>query len=123
MRYNEDQWIETSVPFLQDRTILYEDSRTGSSNHYIEENRERLAGSFDRLGYKFLYLPELAGSRHPAVLHYMLPGQDDTLLAENMYQRVQAIAGLGDKTGFLYKQDGLAYFREIPESPEEGIMV
>lgn len=89
MRYNEDQWIETSVPF----------------------------------GYKFLYLPELAESLHPAVLHYMLPGQDDTRLAENMYQRVQNMVRLGDKTGFLYKQHGLTYFREIPESPEEGIMV
>lgn len=121
MLFNEDKRIKLSVPFLQDKTILYVDSHTGTSHFYIEENRYNLAERFEEVGYKFLFLPELAGSLYPDVLHYMLPGQNDILLAEDMYQRIQDMANLEDKTGFLYKQNGLTYFRVIPESPENEI--
>lgn len=121
MLFNEDKRIKLSVPFLQDKTILYVDSRTGNSHFYIEENRYELAERFEDIGYNFLFLPELAGSLYPDVLHYLLPGQDDILLAEDMYQRIQDLAGLDGKTGFLYKQNRLTYFRAIPESPEKAI--
>ena len=39
MRFNEDKRIKIPVPFLQDKTILYEDSRIEISHFYIEENR------------------------------------------------------------------------------------
>jgi hypothetical protein len=115
MLYNEDKRIQISVPFLQDKTVLYVDSRTGTSHFYIEANRHDIASEFEAVGYTFLFLPELAGNLFPDVLHYMLPGQDDILLAEDMYQRIQDLANLGDKTGFLYKQDGQTYFRVLPE--------
>lgn len=121
MLFNEDKRIKISVPFLQDKTVLYVDSRTGSSHFYIEANRYDLACDFESIGYTFLFLPELAGSMFPDVLHYMLPGQKDILLAEDMYQRIQDLAHLGDKTGFLYKQNGLTYFRVIPESSDKDI--
>ena len=121
MSFNEDKRIQISVPFLQDKTVLYVDSRTGTSHFYIEANRYDIASEFEAVGYTFLFLPELAGNLFPEVLHYMLPGQDDILLAEDMYQRIQDLANLGDKTGFLYKQDGQTYFRVLPELSDKDI--
>ncbi len=121
MSFNEDKRIQISVPFLQDKTVLYVDSRTGTSHFYIEANRHDIASEFEAVGYTFLFLPELAGNLFPDVLHYMLPGQDDILLAEDMYQRIQDLANLGDKTGFLYKQDGQTYFRVLPELSDKDI--
>lgn len=121
MSFNEDKRIQISVPFLQDKTVLYVDSRTGTSHFYIEANRHDIASEFEAVGYTFLFLPELAGNLFPEVLHYMLPGQDDILLAEDMYQRIQDLANLGDKTGFLYKQDGQTYFRVLPELSDKDI--
>jgi hypothetical protein len=121
MHFNEDNRIKLPIPFLQDKTVLYVDSRTGTSHFYIEANRHVIASEFEAVGYTFLFLPELAGNLFPEVLHYMLPGQDDILLAEDMYQRIQDLANLGDKTGFLYKQDGQTYFRVLPELSDKDI--
>ena len=120
MLYNEDKRIKLPIPFLKDRTILYVDSRIGASHVYIEEHWEDLARRFDDVGYRFLFLPDLAVALSPDVLHYMLPGQNENLLAEDMYHEIRGLANLGNKTGFLYKQDDLTYFREIPESTEEA---
>ncbi len=121
MLYNEDKRIQISVPFLQDKTVLYVDSRTGTTHFYIEANRHDIAREFEAIGYKFLFLPELAGNLFPDVLHYMLPGQDDILLADDMYNRIRDLANLGDNAGFLYKQDGQTYFRVLPELSDKDI--
>lgn len=121
MLFNEDKRIKLPVPFLQDKTVLYVDSRIGTSHFYIEDNAEELAERFKDAGYTFLFIPDLVDNLPLGVLHYLFPGQNDILLAENLYQNIQDIAKLGDKTGFLYKQDGLVYFRVIPESPDSAI--
>lgn len=121
MPYNEDKRIKLPVPFLQDETILYVDSRIGTSHLYIEEHLEDLVSRFEDIGYTFLFLPDLVGELSPGVLHYMFPGQKDILLAEDMYQEIQDLAHLGDKTGFLYRQDDLTFFRVIPEAPFDAI--
>ena len=120
MIYNEDKRIKLQVPFLKERTILYVDSSLGTSHVYIEEHWEDLVRRFDDVGYRFLFLPDLAVALSPDILHYMLPGQNVNLLAEDMYHEIRELANLGDKTGFLYKQNGLTYFREIPESTDEA---
>ncbi len=121
MLYNEDKRIKLPVSFLQDKTILYVDSRRGTSHVYIGEHWEDFAERFDDVGYRFLFLPDLAVALSPDILHYMLPGQNDNLLAEDMYQEIRGLANLEDRTGFLYKQNGLTYFHEIPESPDEAV--
>ena len=121
MRYNEDKRIKLPVPFLQDETILYVDSRIGTSHLYIEEHLEDLVSRFEDIGYTFLFLPNLIGELSPGVLHYMFPGQKDILSAEDMYQEIQDLAHLEGKTGFLYRQEGLTYFRVIPEAPFDAI--
>ena len=118
MIFNEDKRIKFPASFLQDKTILYVGSRTGMSHVYVEEHWEDLVRRFDDIGYRFLFLPDLAVALSPDILHYMLPGQKDNLLAEDMYLEIRGLANLGDKTGFLYKQNGLIYFREIPESTD-----
>ena len=121
MRYNEDKRIKLPVEFLQDKTVLYIDSCIGTSQFFIEQHWEGLVSEFEDAGYRFLFLPNLAELLSPSVLHYMLPGQKDILLAEDMYQEIQKIANLGGKTGFLYKQDELTYFHVIPVSPDEAV--
>lgn len=121
MLFNEDKKIKIEVSFLQDKTVLYVDSRIGSSHLYIEEVWEDLLDRFRDIGYRFLFLPDLADYLVPSLVEYMFPGQQGTLFVEDMYQRIQDLAGLDDKTGFLYKQDGTTYFRVLPEYPYESI--
>lgn len=61
MLYNEDKRVKIPAPFLQDETILYVDSRIGTSHLYIEDHLEELISRFEDIGYKFLFLPELVG--------------------------------------------------------------
>ena len=44
----------------------------------------------------------------------MSPGQRENISVEDMYRRIQDLAGLGGKTGLLYKQYAETYFRAIP---------
>ena len=89
MIFNEDKRIKFPASFLQDKTILYVGSRTGMSHVYVEEHWEDLVRRFDDIGYRFLFLPDLAVALSPDILHYMLPGQKDNLLAEDMYLEIR----------------------------------
>lgn len=122
MLYIEDKRIKLPVPFLQERTVIYVDSRIGKTHSYVEEHLDELVSRFKEVEYIFLFLPDLVGELSPDVIHYMLPGQRDKLLAEDIYQGLQKLANLGNKTGFLYKQDGLTYFRVLPDFPDESIV-
>ena len=119
MFFDEDRQIGLPVPFLRDKTVLYVRGRIGTSVHYIEKHRDDLGSRFEGAGYSFLFLPDLAGSLSPAVLHYMFPGQKDIPRAEDMYREIRDFAGLGDSAGFLYRLDGEIFFRVIPESSDE----
>ena len=121
MLYNGDKRIKLPVPFLQDKTVMFVDSPIGKSHSYIEEHCPEIVSRFDEAEYKFLFLPNLVGELSPDVIHYMLPGQGDIPFAEQMYQEIQLFANLGNKTGFLYKQDGITFFRVLPEFPDESI--
>lgn len=107
MQPKPEMRIKTPVPFLQDRTVLY-----------VGDGAERaeLPGRFRDAGYKFLFLPELAESLGPALLGYMCPGNEGPVSVEDMYRRVRDLAGLGERTGFLYKRNGVTRFCALPDS-------
>ncbi len=113
MQFNEDKRIKISVPFLKGKTILYVDNHIGTSRYFIEEFKEELQYKFKKLGYTFLYLPEVCERLSPQLLEYMFPGQEDHPFAETMYQRIQEMAGLNDQAGFIYKESRLFYFHAI----------
>lgn len=121
MLFNDDKRIKFPAPFLKDKTVLYVDSRIGTSHYYIEDFWDDILFRLDGVGYTFAFLPDLVSQLSPAMLEYMFPGQKDIIFAEDMYQRIQNLAGLNDKTGFLYKQGKDIYFRAIPEDPKEEI--
>lgn len=121
MQYNEDKRIKINVPFLQDRIVLYIDSSIGTSHFYIEDHQDDILSKFKRAGYKFLFIPSLCSRLSHELIHYLYPGNKDILFVEDMYQRIQDLADLNDRTGFLYKLDGQTYFREIPEAPYDEI--
>ena len=121
MIFNEDKRIKFPVPFLKDETVLFVDSITGLAHTYIEDSWNELQHRFDRIGYTFVFLPELAEQLSSEVIQYMFPGQKDIIFAEDMYQRIQDLACLKNKTGFLYKQGKDIYFRAIPEEQREEI--
>lgn len=121
MQYNEDKRIKINVPFLQDRIVLYIGSSIGTSHFYIEDHQDDILSKFKRAGYKFLFLPSLCSRLSHELIHYLYPGNKDILFVEDIYQRIQDLADLHDRTGFLYKLDGQTYFREIPETPYDGI--
>ena len=111
----EDKLVKFPVPFLKDKTILYVDSRTGTTHEFIETYYHHIHSLFLESGYTFAFLPDVLANITPDMREYMFPGQRDYVFAEDMYQRIQDIAGLNDKTGFLYKHGSNIYFRELPE--------
>ena len=117
MLSDKDRRIEFPMPFLKDGTVLYVDSRTGTSHYCIEDSGDDLLYRFNAAGYTFAFLPDLVSRLSPDLLEFMFPGQKDIIFAEDMYQRIQDLAGLDDKTGFLYRQGRDIYFRVIPEGP------
>ena len=123
MLFNDDKRIKFPVPFLKSKTVLYVDSRTGTSHEYIEFSWEYIMSRLERLGYSFAFLPDLVSQLSPDLMQYMFPGQDSSVFAEDLYQRIQDLAGLNGKTGFLYKQGRAIYFHALPEGPKERIAV
>lgn len=121
MRINEDQKLHFPFPFLKDKTVLYMDSRIGKSHSYIEDFYEEILSRIKKTGGTFLFLPDLVEHLTPDMLSYMFPGQKDIVFAEDMYQRIQELAGINDKTGFLYRDDDDLIFRELPEGPQEEL--
>lgn len=116
MRFNEDKRVKFDVPFLNERTILFIDSESGLANGHPTVFWEDLYWRFEELDYKFLYLPDLVGKLHAEVMHYMFPGNEGAALPGDMYNRIREQARLGDKCGFLYKQNALTFFHIIPDS-------
>ncbi|MBQ7254188.1 MAG: hypothetical protein IJS30_05905 [Bacteroidales bacterium] len=121
MLFNEDKRIQFPVRFLQEKNVIYVDSQKGEALSYIEKNRKRISHHFGTVGYIFTFLPELIDRLSPEMLHYLLPGQNDNILVDDIYQRVLALAGLNAQTGFLYKQNYYIYFRPIPEGSQKEI--
>lgn len=121
MRGNKDKRIKLPTSFLKDRTVMYIDSRTGASHLHIKSVRTNLLVRLRDFGYTFIYLPDLADNLEPSLLGYMFPGGQSSLFVEEMYQRIQELAGLEGKAGFLYKLKGKTYFRVISESADEII--
>ena len=113
MQFNQDKRIKISVPFLKDKTILYVDSRTGTSHFYVEQFRDEIQYKFEELGYTFLFLPEVCERLSPELIEYLFPGQEGFPFPENMYQQIQDLAKLNDQTGFLYKENRLLYFHAV----------
>lgn len=116
-RDNQDKRVKMPVPFLKDSTVLFVDSREGEAHIFIEENKEDLRNRFFQEGFKFLYLPDLMENLSSRTLRYLYPGLTDTVLVEDLYQNLQNFTGLGDRSGFLYKQEGSIYFHTLPEAP------
>lgn len=121
MIVNDDKKIEIPLPFLQNGTVLYVDSRLGVSQYFIEEFKEELRERFSEVGYTFLFLPDLIKDISPEILDYQFPGQSRLILVEDLYRNVREVARLDGGTGFLYKRDGRVYFRPIPESPDHRV--
>ena len=121
MRDNKDKRIKLPTSFLKDKTVMFIDSGLGVSHLHVKAAKTNLLVRFRDIGYTFLFLPDLADNLEPSLLGYLFPGRQDSLLVEDMYRRVQVIAGLEDKTGFLYKLKGKTYFRVISESADEII--
>ena len=116
MLFNEDKRVKLPVPFLRDSTVLFVDSLPGTFHTFIEDNKTWLTVRFREAGYTFLFLPDMVGSLSSEMLQYLFPGQKDIIPVEDLYRNIRETARLGDKAGFLYRQDGLTYFRVMPES-------
>lgn len=120
MLFNDHKRIKFPVPFLKNKNVIYIDSLRGESHSYIEKNQKKIFYHFGSIGYTFTFLPELMDRLSPEMLHYLLPGQNDIILVDDIYQRIQDLAGLSAKAGFLYKQNYVIYFKPIPEgSPKD----
>ena len=99
MQYNEDKRIDLAVPFLQEGTALFlgnaPDARQGCPRWK---------------GFRLLYLSDLVASLTPDLCQYLYPGADEALSADVLCRRVRELAGIGEQTGLLYREEGVLYF-------------
>ena len=120
--FEEDLLIPRQVSFLKDNTVLYiVGDRTGIANSYIESHWKELLSSFQSAGFKFTYIPDLLRNFSVNMVDYVMPGASDIIVHDDIYLRIQDGLCLGGRTGFLYKHDGLLYFRALTESSNEEI--
>lgn len=112
MQSNGNIRIKLPVPFLKNKTVIYVNSQSGESKDFIKEinHDDYLTTDLAIKGYTFTYLPNLISQLSADILHFMFPGQKETLSIEDVYQRIRDLTGLKDQSGFLYKQNGVAYF-------------
>lgn len=123
MTPTEDKQINTSLPFLQEGMVLYVGRQDSSLCSYLRKDLWEYWLILNHSGYSLVLLPDLLSEISQEMLHYMFPGQQVQTSYESIYKRIQDIAGLGGKTGFLYKRDGHTFFREIPDGPLREIDV
>ncbi len=121
MQYNKDQLIKLPVSFLKDKTVLFVDSQIGNSDHYMEVFGDFIQSRFDDIGYTFAFLPDIVRQIQPDMLQYMFPGQENSISVGDVYGRIQDLAGLNDKAGFLYKQGKDIHFRIVPDKSDREI--
>lgn len=121
MQPNYDKLISIPVPFLKDKTVLYVDRCVLFSHSQIDDIAVELKARFKAVGYKFLFLPELAKRLELSVMGYMFPGEAGFVDVEDMYRRIRDNARLGDESGFLYKQSGCTYFHAITAVTHEDV--
>ena len=118
---NKDKLIILPVSFLRDKTVLYVDSQFGFSNHFMAVFGDLIQSRFKDIGYSFAFLPDLIHQIHPDMLQYMFPGQENNIFVGDVYSRIQDLAGLNDKAGFLYKQGKDIHFRIVPGKSDREI--
>ena len=99
MPYNDDKRIDLAVPFLQEGTALF-------LGNAPDAGRGRPSWE----GFRLLYLSDLVASLTPELRQYLFPGANAALSADALCQRIRDLAGIGDQTGLLYREDGVLYF-------------
>ncbi|MBR3030796.1 MAG: hypothetical protein IKH93_06600 [Bacteroidales bacterium] len=118
--FDHDSQVSLPASFLRGKTVLFVGNRDSAVHSYIEKDREELADRFEDVGYRLLFIPELAYSLEQSLLNYMFPGVQGELSVEGIYQHIQDIAKLKGQSGFLYKKDGKAHFRVVAEENIEA---
>jgi len=113
MSGNQDQRIVTEVPFLQDDTIMYLGSQNGTALDREPDLWDSLSARFADAGYYFLSLPQLEERLTSELRAYLLPGSEDGFSVDAMYERIRLLAGIGEQSGFLYRQGRELYFRPV----------
>lgn len=112
MANTTDLKITTRIPFLKGKMVLLVEDTVNpipvSDKYYWEEAKYR----FKEVGYNFLSLPELLASIHPVIASYLFPGFDIPDASE-ICRKIRSIAGIGNKSGLLYKKGGNTYFKGL----------
>ncbi len=112
MLFNKDKRIKETIPGLNGKYVLYVGS-TGKDLFPMDSSSwESLRDSFRRIGYKFIFIPELIEELSGQMSEYLFPGfvMPD---ADSVFNHLQDIIGIQGKTGFLYKRHSYTYFRDL----------
>ena len=130
MRNEEDRPIHLPVPFLKEGTVLFVSPDAAAAATPMPPSADADADASapasasgrrpDRKGC--LSLADLAASLSPELRAYFFPGVEADLSAAALYRRLQELAGFGNETGLLYRQDGVLYFHPMPEGVGEAAL-
>ncbi len=118
--FDQDLQVRLPASFLRGKTVLFVSGKDNAVNEFIRKAQADLADRFEDVGYRLLFIPELAYSLEQSLLNYMFPGVQGELSVEGIYQHIQDIANLKGQSGFLYKKSGKAHFRVVAEEDIEA---
>ena len=109
---NNDRIIKARIPFLLGKVVLlldnpFEPIRVNGP-YFWDEVKERLSC----IGYKFVILPELLSDINPVVAAYLFPGFEIPD-ANALYSQILDIAGIANRSGFIYKKGRRTYFKDL----------
>lgn len=121
MLIDYDPRIRARIPFLKNRTVMYIDGQIGMTDLYLNGTWTDLRERFEKVGFKFIFLPEISHRVSPALLWYIFPDADHLFNDYDLNRRIQELAGLKGQSGFLYRAAGATRFHALPHYHDEAL--
>lgn len=107
-----DIQINATIPFLKAKTVLLVEDPDNPLPIPQPDFWEEVQYHLERLGYHFLFIPELLAGITPMIADYVFPGYDAPD-ANATYQLIRNRAGIGDRCGLLYKKGKTTWFKVL----------
>ena len=112
MYFNKDKRITATIPGLSGKSVLYIGSPGNDLFPKDSGSWEALQNEFHWIGYKFIFVPELLEAFSGQMSEYLFPGFEMPDV-DTIFDRLQDLAGIKGKTGFIYKHFRYTYFRDL----------
>lgn len=100
---------------------MYVDGQVGMTDQYLHRTWTNLRERFEKVGFKFVFLPELSYRISPTLLWYIFPKSAHRINEYDLNWRIQDLAGVKGQSGFLYRAAGVTRFHALPQYDDEEL--